>query len=93
MALWRFVPPSVKETPMAWNRLMIRYGIHRGVSVLMIDGRYSSYRYPAQTDIALASETYLGGHEYIIDDATKARLTDTSIGGNYADYITAYTPD
>lgn len=92
MALYRFVPPSVKETPMAWNRLMIRYGIHRGISVLMVDGRYSSYRYPAQTDIAGATETYLGGHEYIIDEATKNRLTDPTIGGNYGDNITPYTP-
>lgn len=89
MAQYKFVPPSVLETPMGWHRLFVRYGIHRGVSVLMIDGRYSSYRFPAQTDIASATETYLGGHEYIIDEATKNRLTDASIGGVYGDNITA----
>lgn len=89
MAQYKFVPPTVFETPIAWDRLFIRYGIHRGVSVLMIDGQYSSYRFPAQTDIAASSEHYLGGHEYIIDEATKTRLTDTSIGGVYAENITA----
>lgn len=89
MAQYKFVPPTVKETPVAWDRLLIRYGIHRGVSVLMINGFYSSYRFPAQTDIAMSTEHYLGGHEYIIDEATKNRLTDASIGGVYGDYITA----
>lgn len=89
MAQYKFVPPTVKETPVAWDRLLIRYGIHRGVSVLMVNGVYSSYRFPAQTDIAMSTEHYIGGHEYIIDEATKNRLTDASIGGTYGDYITA----
>ena len=89
MAEYKFVPPSVKETPVAWDRLHVRYGIHRGVSVLMIDGTYSTYRFPAQTDLAMATEVYLGGHEYIIDEKTKTRLTDANIGGVYGDYITA----
>lgn len=88
MAQYQFIPPTVFETPIAWDRLFIRYGIHRGVSVLMTDGIYSSYRFPAQTDIAASSEHYLGGHAYVIDEATKNRLTDASIGGVYGDYIT-----
>lgn len=89
MTEYQFVTPTVKETPIAWDRLFIRYGIHRGVSVLMVDGVYSSYRFPAQTDIAASSEHYLGGHTYIIDEATKNRLTNAAIGGTYGDYITA----
>lgn len=88
MAEYLFVTPSVEETPMGWHRLLERYSIARGVTVMMVNGTYSSYRYPAQTEIATATEVYLGGHEYIIDEATKNRLTNTNIGGNYADYIT-----
>jgi hypothetical protein len=55
---------------------------------MMVSGMYSSYRYPAQTQIAEATEVYLGGHEYVIDEATKNRLTNPTIGGNYGDYIT-----
>ena len=88
MAEYKFVPPSVYETPIAWDRLFVRYGIHRGVSVLMIDGMYSTYRFPGQTEVAAATEVYLGGHEYIIDEKTKNRLTDASIGGNFGENIT-----
>jgi hypothetical protein len=88
MAEYRFVPPTVKQTPMAWNRLMVRYGIDRGQSVLMINNYYTTTQYPAQTELAEASEYYLGGHAYIIDQATKDRLTNPSIGGVFGDYIT-----
>ena len=88
MAEYLFVTPSVEETPMGWHRLLERYSIARGVTVMMINGTYSSYRYPAQTQTAEATEVYLGGHRYIIDEKTKDRLTNPAIGGNYGDYIT-----
>jgi len=44
MAEYKFVTPTVFETPIAWDRLFIRYGINRGVSVLMIDGRSEERR-------------------------------------------------
>jgi hypothetical protein len=89
MTQYKFVTPSVKETPAGDNRLFMRYGLDRGITVMMIDGTYSSYRFPSQTDALAATEVYLGGREYIIDEKTKTRLTDTNIGGNYGDYITA----
>jgi hypothetical protein len=89
MAQYKSIPPQVKETPAGWDRLLIRYGIHRGVTVMMINGVYSSYRFPSQTETLEAQEVYLGGHEYTIDEKTKNRLTDASIGGVYGDYITA----
>jgi len=89
MAEYLFRTPSVEETPMGWHRLLERYTIARGVTVMMISGMYSSYRYPAQTEIASASEVYMGGRDYIIDEKTKDRLTNPAIGGNYGDYITA----
>jgi hypothetical protein len=88
MAEYLFKTPSVEETPMGWHRLLERYSIARGVTVMMINGMYSSYRYPAQTEIAEASEVYMGGRDYIIDEKTKDRLTNPTIGGNYGDYIT-----
>jgi hypothetical protein len=89
MAQYLFTTPSVAETPAGWHRLFARYAINRGVTVMMIDGTYSSYRFPSQTETLQASEVFLGGHEYIIDEATKNRLTNASIGGNYGDYIKA----
>jgi len=89
MAQYLFNTPYVAETPAGWHRLLARYAINRGVTVMMIDGTYSSYRFPSQTEMATATETYLGGHQYVIDEQTKTRLTDSNIGGNYGDYITA----
>lgn len=88
MAQYLFTTPSVAETPAGWHRLLARYAINRGVTVMMIDGTYSSYRFPSQTETLAATEVYLGGHEYVIDEATKNRLTNASVGGNYGDYIT-----
>jgi hypothetical protein len=89
MAEYLFTTPSVAETPAGWHRLFARYAIHRGVTVMMIDGTYSSYRFPSQTETLEASEVYLGGHQYVIDEKTRTRLTTASIGGVYGDYITA----
>ena len=89
MAEYLFTTPSVAETPAGWHRLFARYAIHRGVTVMMIDGTYSSYRFPSQTETLEASEVYLGGHQYVIDENTRTRLTTASIGGVYGDYITA----
>ena len=89
MAQYLFTTPSVAETPAGWHRLLARYAINRGVTVMMINGTYSSYRFPSQTETLEASEVYLGGHEYVIDEKTRTRLTDASIGGVYGDYITA----
>ena len=89
MAEYLFTTPSVAETPAGWHRLFARYAIHRGVTVMLVNGTYSSYRFPSQTETLEASEVYLGGHEYVIDEKTRARLTNPSIGGVYGDYITA----
>jgi hypothetical protein len=89
MAEYLFTTPSVAETPAGWHRLFARYSIHRGVTVMLVDGTYSSYRFPSQTETLEASEVYLGGHQYVIDEAAKTRLTTASIGGVYGDYITA----
>jgi len=87
MARYLFTTPAVAETPAGWHRLLARYAINRGVTVMLVDGMYSSYRFPSQTETLQASEVYMGGHEYVIDEATKNRLTNASIGGNYGDYI------
>ena len=89
MAEYLFTTPSVAETPAGWHRLFARYAIHRGVTVMLVDGTYSSYRFPSQTETLEASEVYLGGHQYVIDEKTRTRLTTASIGGVYGDYITA----
>ena len=80
---YQFTPPTVKETPAGGHTLFERLGIERGISVLRVNGVYSSFRYPRQTETDEASEVYLGGHVYDIDDQTRTRL----IAAGYGDYI------
>jgi hypothetical protein len=88
MAQYLFVTPSVSETPAGRGMLFSRYSIPRGVTVMMVDGNYSSYRYPSQTETLAATELYMGGKEYVIEEDAKIRLTDAANGGVYGDYIT-----
>jgi hypothetical protein len=85
MAQWKFIPPTVEETPAGGHILFARYKLPRGISVLRLNGVYSSYRYPSLTEINEATEYYRGGSEHIIDDTTKDALT----AAGYGAYITA----
>jgi hypothetical protein len=81
---YQFTPPSIKETPAGGHTLFERRGINRGITVLRVNGVYSSFRYPSQTQTLEADEVYLGGHIYDIDEQTRTRL----IAAGYEEYIT-----
>ena len=67
------------------NILHIRYGIHRGISILKrSDGTYYSTRFPAQTEIEEALANYLGGHVYVISKTVRDEL----VSAGYGSYIT-----
>jgi hypothetical protein len=79
MADWIFQPPTVEEAPFAWEVPLDRYRMKRGVTILEImpnvweAGRYLSYT--EELDIINAGlRYYAGGHEHIVDDATRAEL-------------------
>jgi hypothetical protein len=84
MSNYYFTTPTVQETPMGGGVLFERYKMTKGVSVLRINGLYSSYRYPAQTDIDTATEFYLGGTKTLITQQTADALT----AQGYGEYIT-----
>lgn len=51
MATWLFTTPTVSEAPFAWNDLMVRYRMNRGVSVQEVAPcQYELIRYYAYTD-------------------------------------------
>jgi hypothetical protein len=79
------VNPSIQETPAAWDRLNIRFGIHRGITIMQdASGVWSAVRYPAQTEIETARAVYMGGHRHVltVDEA------DALIAAGYGSYIT-----
>jgi hypothetical protein len=69
-----FIPPTVDEGPIGGHRLFYYYKMSKGISVLKIDGQYVQIREPSQDEEALATEFYLGGHEYPVSDAIAAEL-------------------
>jgi len=80
-----FRPPSVQETPAGINVLHLRYGVHRGISVIRrADGTIYQTRYPALTDLEAARTYWLGGYAHEVSVADAVVLTEAG----YGSYIT-----
>jgi hypothetical protein len=81
MATWTFRPPTVNEGPASWDDpLFLRVKLARGITVLDTSGSYRAVRFPTQDEIAAATNAYMGGHEYVVTDATKAALIAGGVG-------------
>lgn len=81
MADWTFRTPVIDEGPASWgDRLFIRVKLARGITILDRSGAYTAVRYPTQDEIAAATTAYMGGHEYVVSDATKAALIAAGVG-------------
>lgn len=82
MATWTFRTPSVDEGPASWeDPLFYRVKLARGISIQELpQGSYRTLRFPTQDEIAEAFFFYMGGHEYVVDDATKAALIAAGVG-------------
>lgn len=51
MATWTFTTPTVEENPFAWNPLMERFRMPRGISVVEVEPHvYEEVRYDAYTN-------------------------------------------
>lgn len=71
------------EGPASWeDRLFLRIKLARGISILEgPPGTYRAARFPTQDEIAASAPgMYMGGHEYVVDDATKAALIAGGVG-------------
>lgn len=87
MADWTFRTPTVDEGPASWeDPLFLRVKIARGITVLNNGGTYTAVRFPTQDEIAAATAAYQGGHEYVVDDATKAALIAAGVGVTEANF-------
>lgn len=77
-----FKPPTVAEGPAGMGPLFGRMKLDRGETVLKESGVYSTVRYPTVDRVNAAEEVYLGGHTYLIDQATADALTAAGYGAN-----------
>jgi hypothetical protein len=84
MSMYYFTTPTVDETPAGDHILFARIELPRGISVLRLNGVYSSFRYPSQIQTNQAEEYYLGGTRTLINQQTADALTAQGYGA----YIT-----
>lgn len=106
MANWYFTTPVEEdEEPFAWNRLMERYGMDRGITVHQTapGPNYQLKRFGAYTDengsanlpinqpgtTPTGLNTFRGGYQWVVDDATKADLINSGIGITNANFTPA----
>lgn len=82
MSTWTFRTPTVDEGPAGDDYLFRRVKLARGITILEgPPGTYRAVRFPTQDEqFASAPALYMGGHEYVVDDATKAALIAGGVG-------------
>jgi len=81
---YQFTPPSVDEGPAGFGRLMWRYRIARGDTLLVNGNAVTRLRTPGVDQTLEADYYYLGGHVYNITDVERTIL----INAGYGQYIT-----
>jgi len=89
MADWLFRGPTTDEGPVTWtDGLFLRLKLPRGITVLEgPPGTYRAVRFPTQDEIAASAPAmYMGGHEYVVNDATKAALIAGGVGVTEANF-------
>ena len=77
---YQFTPPTVDETPGGFGRLMWRYRIARGDSLLVNGTAVTRLRTPGVDQCLEADYYYLGGHIYNITEVEKTILTNAGYG-------------
>lgn len=84
MANWKYTTNTVDEAPFAWNPLMERYRLTRGISVVEVSpGQYEETRYDSYTDerdtLDAGLNYFRGGYEHIVDDTVRADLITSGV--------------
>jgi len=81
MATWLYEPPTVKVKHSIDNGCIdsepfgIRFSTLLGVTVYRINGVWKSKTTPPPEEYQAADTIFWGGHQYMVDDETKAELT------------------
>ncbi|MDE2469286.1 MAG: hypothetical protein KGL35_11220 [Bradyrhizobium sp.] len=81
-----FRPPTIKLRPAdpQGERLWLYYGIDQGISIIKNqDGTYTEQMFPTTDQINAAAFVYMGGHEYVVDDAEYAALVAAGYLGGF----------
>jgi hypothetical protein len=88
-----FRPPRIKQRPVdpQGERLWLYYGVDVGISVLKRhDGTYYQQQWPTPEEMDAALITYMGGHEYVVDDNEYLALVSAGYLPGFSDDGTGY---
>ena len=86
MTTYIFTTPVVEEGPSGGHRLFYFYKLNRGLTVVKVNGVYSTGRWFTQDYLDATEEYYVGGHEYEVNEATKAALISGGIDVTEANF-------
>jgi hypothetical protein len=92
VASWIFTLNHVDEGLPQWNYdpLLRRLKLAQGISIVeRPQGTFRALRFPTQDDIATAANFYQGGHQYTVDDTTKANLIAGGVNVTSANFVPA----
>lgn len=86
MANYKFTTPYVEEGPTGKHRLFYFYKLRQGLTVIKSGSLYSTGRWFTQDQLDDYDNYWLGGHEHIVDDVTKAAMIAANIGITEANF-------
>lgn len=82
MTTYYVTPPTEEYGPAGGGRLFIRYRLTRGQSLMRNNGVWSVTTFPTEDVMKAADKFFLGGREYVIDEATYNELIAQGYGAN-----------
>jgi hypothetical protein len=78
-----FTPPTVDEAPASTGRLLFRYKLRRGITVIQNqDLTFTQGRYFSNDELLAARAVYLGGHVYELSANEETALRNAGYGSN-----------
>jgi hypothetical protein len=87
MSTWLFRPPTIDEGPAVPGSMLMRFfKVTQGITILDNGGTYRAVRYPTVDETTAATNTYMGGHEYVVNDATRTALIAGGVGVTSANF-------
>lgn len=81
---WIYTTNTIEEAPFAWNSLMQRYRLARGISAIEVSpGVYEETRYDSYTEerdtLAAGRNYFRGGYEHRVRTAVRQQLIDSGV--------------
>lgn len=81
-----FNPPYRLERPTGTHRVFTFFDVKRGETVTRTGSTYRVGEWFNQDDLQLVDEYWLGGHQHVVDEATREGLLNGGVGITVANF-------